>query len=44
MDLKIGGKPTDGLILICEDDEGTVNKCLKMAGFDVYKYERLEES
>nr|XP_034316397.1 uncharacterized protein LOC117685919 isoform X2 [Crassostrea gigas] len=42
--LKNGGKPTDGLILICEDDEGTVNTCLKMAGFDVYKYERLEEN
>lgn len=42
--LKDGGKPTDGLLLVCEDDEGIVNKCLKVAGFDVYKYERLLES
>lgn len=42
--LKDGGKPTDGLLLICEDDEGIVNKCLKVAGFDVYKYERLLET
>lgn len=42
--LKDGGKPTDGLFLICEDDEGIVNKCLKVACFDVYKYERLLES
>lgn len=42
--LKDGGKPTDGLLLICEDDEGTVNECLKVAGFDVYKYEKLLET
>lgn len=42
--LKNGGKLIDGLILICEDDEGIVNMCLKMVGFDVYKYERFEES
>lgn len=42
--LKDGGKLIDGLFLICEDDEGIVNKCLKVVGFDVYKYERLLES
>lgn len=41
---KDGGKPTDRLLLICEDDEDIVNECLKIAGFDVYKYDRLLES
>lgn len=42
--LKDGGKPTNGLLLISEDDERTVNDCLKVVGFDVYHLERLLES
>lgn len=42
--MKDGGKPTNGLLLICEDDERTVNDCLKVVGFDVYQLERLLES
>lgn len=42
--LKDGGKPTNGLLLISEDDERTVNDCLKVVGFDVYPLERLLES
>lgn len=42
--LKDGGKPTNGLLLVCEDDERTVNDCLKIVGFDVYQLERLLES
>lgn len=39
--LKDDGKPTNGLLLISEDDERTVNDCLKVVGFDVYHLERL---
>lgn len=42
--LKDGGKPTDGLLLICEDGETTINKCLKVAGFDFYQHEKLLEN
>lgn len=42
--LKDGGKPTDGLLLIFEDDESTIDECLKVAGFDVYQHEELLET
>lgn len=41
---KDGGKPTNGLLLICEDDERTLNDCLKVVGFDVYQLEKLLET
>lgn len=41
---KDGGKPTNGLLLICEDDERTLNDCLKVVGFDVYQLEKLLEN
>lgn len=40
---KDGEASTDGLLLICENDEMNVNECLKDVGFDVYQFERLLE-